>query len=140
MLPDSLGEHRVSEAAHNAASVSLLQRKSQASDDILPSNSEIIAYQQVLAAEDHLLQTCDFFYHTLYLPSVYLPFALSLLLFICALEHSGLYLFTCSLSFITCMFYFSHATYLLSHVYDISHVNRYHMLTFYHMLLYLLRL
>ena len=58
---------------------------------------------------------------------------LTLLLFIRALERSGLRPFHMSIII-------SHVTYLLSHAYNISHVNRYHMPTFYHMLLYLLRL
>ncbi|KAM6493913.1 hypothetical protein JOM56_010274 [Amanita muscaria] len=40
----------------NLVGIDSLSWKPQASDDILPSNSEVIAYQQVLAAEDHLLE------------------------------------------------------------------------------------
>ncbi|KAK2461363.1 hypothetical protein APHAL10511_006618 [Amanita phalloides] len=38
----------------NLVRIDSLSQKS--SDDILPSNSEVVAYQQVLAAEDHLLK------------------------------------------------------------------------------------
>ena len=95
-------------------------------------------------ANDPVLQTYDlFFCHGLFvflfilrLPSLCFLFTFVYLrswAFWTLSSHMFLILYHMSIIF-------SHATYLLSHVYDISHVNHYHMPIFYHMLLYLLRL
>ena len=55
-LEQGTGSDILADLDINLVGIDSLSPKLVASDDILPSNSEVIAYQEVLAAEDHLLE------------------------------------------------------------------------------------
>ena len=55
-LEQGTGSDILADLDINLVGIDSLSPKLAASDDILPSNSEVIAYQEVLAAEDHLLE------------------------------------------------------------------------------------
>ena len=55
-LGQGIGSDILADLDINLVGIDSLSQKPAASDDILPSNSEVVTYQQVLVAEDHLLE------------------------------------------------------------------------------------